>query len=71
MRWATVIENGVEDQEGAHEQRDEGEREQEGLQEAEVVADVLGLLVRLLLTGAHVDRRAERARQLRLELPGA
>ena len=61
---------GVEDQEGAHEQRDEGEREQEGLQEPEVVADVLGLLVRLLLAGAHVDRRAERARQLRLELLG-
>ncbi len=45
----------VEDDERADEQRDPGERQQRGRQEAEVVLDVAGLLVGLLLAGAHVD----------------
>ena len=45
----------VEDDERADEHRDAGEREQRRAQEAEVVADVLGVLVGLLLAGADVD----------------
>ena len=47
---------GVEDDERAHHERDVGEHQQEGAQEAEVVFQVGGVLGRLLCAGAHVDR---------------
>ena len=43
----------VEDQEAADEQRDAGEHEQRGADEAERVGEVLRLLLGLLLAGAH------------------
>ncbi len=44
---------GVEDDEGPNEQRDVGEDQQEGAQEAEVAFEVRGLLGGLLFAGAH------------------
>ena len=68
VRWATVTAEGVEDQEAADEQRDAGEDEQRGADEAERVGEVLRLLLRLLLAGAHRELGAELARDRGLQL---
>ena len=60
---------GVEDDEGADDQRDVGEDEQEGPQEAEVAFQIRGVLGRLLGTRAHGDgRRQDRRAAGRAEL---
>ena len=55
VRWATVIENVLKIVNAPDEERDPGEDQERDLEEAEVVLDVVGLLLRVLLAGAHLD----------------
>jgi len=59
VRCADRDREGVEDDEGADEQRHVGEDQQERAQEAELVLEVGGLLRRLLRAGAHVEAARE------------
>src|SRR5262245_45476999 len=68
MRWATVIENVLKIRKAPTNRAMNGKASREVVREAEVVADVLGVLGGLLGTGAHVHARGERAAQLVLEL---
>ena len=52
---------GVEDHERAHEQGDEAEREQEQLDRAQTLVEVVGVLVRLRLGVLDLERRAQEA----------
>ena len=71
MRWATVIEKVLKMMKAPTNSAMPANASSEGLQEAEVVADVLGLLGGLLLAGAHVDRRGRaRARSCVLSCCG-